>query len=228
MLPQFTSEEFDKAKTNDKLPCKCIICKNIFLKTKRDIRAIYNKNPNTHYGSGKYCSQKCYGIDKTKKQLVSCDNCQKSFVSIPSQIKKSKLHFCSQHCFGYYNTTHKSHGTRRSKLETWIEEQLSILYPDLEIHYNQKTVINSELDIYIPSLSLAFELNGIFHYEPIFGETKLNQVQENDNNKSQNCTKNNISLCIINVTSQGKFNPKTGRQFLEIITNTINNCQRKR
>ena len=36
--------------------------------------------------------------------------------------------------------------------------------------------INSELDVYVPSLNLAFELNGIFHYEPIYGEKKLNQI----------------------------------------------------
>jgi len=45
-----------------------------------------------------------------------------------------------------------------------------MLYPDLVIHFNKKDAINSELDIYIPSLKLAFELNGIFHYEPIFGK----------------------------------------------------------
>ena len=79
-------------------------------------------------------------------------------------------------CAATYNNKNKTHGTRRSKLECFIEKKLSELYPDLTIHYNQKDTINSELDIYIPSFKLAFELNGIFHYEPIYGEEKLNQI----------------------------------------------------
>ena len=36
----------------------------------------------------------------------------------------------------------------RSKLEKWLEEQLIKMYPNLEIHFNRKDAINSELDIY--------------------------------------------------------------------------------
>lgn len=96
------------------------------------------------------------------------------------------------------------------------------MYPDLVILFNDKSTINSELDIYIPSLRIAFELNGIFHYEPIFGKDKLKQINNNDNNKFQKCIINNISLCIIDTSSQKKFKEQNSLMYLEIITNIIN------
>lgn len=95
------------------------------------------------------------------------------------------------------------------------------LYPNLIFHFNHKDTINSELDIYIPSLKLAFEINGIFHYEPIFGKNKLHQIQNNDNNKFQLCQKHNISLCIIDTSSQKYFKEQTSKKYLNIITNII-------
>ena len=62
---------------------------------------------------------------------------------------------------------------------------------------NQKDVINSELDFYFPELKLAVELNGIFHYEPIYGEEKLSQIQNNDTRKFQACLERGIELCIV-------------------------------
>jgi len=93
-----------------------------------------------------------------------------------NQFKKTNNHFCSRSCAATYNNTHKNTGTKISKLEIWLQTKLTEQYPNLEIHYNRKDTINSELDIYIPSLKLAFELNGIFHYEPIYAEDKLNQI----------------------------------------------------
>ena len=96
------------------------------------------------------------------------------------------------------------------------------MYPNLLFSFNDRTAINSELDIYIPSLKLAFELNGVFHYEPIYGQNKLEKIQENDNNKFQKCINNNISLCIIDVSSQKYFKEQTSKKFLNIIINIIN------
>jgi hypothetical protein len=78
------------------------------------------------------------------------------------------------------------------------------------------------LDIYLPSLKLAFELNGIFHYEPIYGTEKLNQIQNNDNKKFKLCYKNEISLCIIDVSQQKYFKAQTSKKYLNIITTIIN------
>lgn len=150
-----------------------------------------------------------------------CSNCNKSFIRLQSGIK-SKNVFCSQSCAAIYNNVHKKHGTRRSKLEKWIEEQLNTLYPNLEIHFNQKDAINSELDIFFPALKLAFELNGIFHYEPIYGEEKMKQIKNNDNRKFQACLEKHIELCIIDVSHFVAFNKKNAIKYLNIILNIVN------
>jgi len=95
-------------------------------------------------------------------------------------------HFCSSSCTAQYNAEGiKLGAAERSKLEKWIEPQLQDFYPELEFHFNRNDTINSELDIYIPSLKLAFELNGVFHYEPIFGAELLNKISNNDKRKFQ-------------------------------------------
>lgn len=174
MKPLYTQEQFKNNKTEDKLPCECYTCKNIFFIKKKQIVA--------HLRGSKdkcmYCSKKCVQPYRPVKQTVNCKTCNKDFLKHPNQIKKTKNNFCSKSCAGSYNSTHKLTGTRRSKLEVYLEQQLTSLYQNLLIDFNKKNTINSELDIYIPSLKLAFELNGIFHYEPIHGPDKLNQIQK--------------------------------------------------
>ena len=94
---------------------------------------------------------------------LQCVQCSKSMIRKPSDINATN-NFCSLSCAATHRNLHKTKGIRRSKLEAWLETQLCKSYPNLEIHFNKKDTINSELDIYIPSLKLAFELNGIFHY----------------------------------------------------------------
>lgn len=219
MIKLFTEEEFNNSIVSDKLPCRCYECNAIFYKTKRAISdALLNRRGH----NGKYCSDKCIGKSKITSLTVSCKNCNKEFTKKLNQIKKFPNHFCSSSCAATYNQLHKTKGTRVSKLEVWLQDQLSIQYPDLEIHYNRKDVINSELDIYIPSLKLAFELNGIFHYEPIYGEEKLKQIQNNDNRKFQACLEKKIEFVIIDTSSQKYFKEKTAIKFLDIILLLIN------
>jgi hypothetical protein len=219
MKASYTDEEFKVAKENDLLPCECYVCGNTFYKRKRVIKRVGTNSPH----AGKYCSNKCQSIDKNRKIDCECTNCGKSFKKTAFEIKKSKSgnHFCSRSCAASYNNRHKSTGTRRSKLEVWLEEQLIVKYPDLDFSFNQKDVIGSELDIYISSLNLAFELNGIFHYEPIYGEDKLQQIQENDSNKFQLCQKHNISLCVIDTSGQNYFKVKSSKKYLDIICQII-------
>jgi hypothetical protein len=143
------------------------------------------------------------------------------FIKSNSEIKKHSNHFCCKSCAATYNNKNKQTGTRRSKLEVWLEEKLISIYPNLDIHFNRKDTIGSELDIYIPSMNLAFEMNGIFHYEPIFGQDKLEQIQNNDSNKFQKCQEKNISLCLIDTSGQKRFTEKSSQKYLDIITQII-------
>lgn len=156
-------------------------------------------------------------MGKKIPQLIKCSNCGVEKTKFACDLKKVKNSFCSSSCAATYNNTHKTHGYRRSKLEKWLESELLRIFPDLDFHFNRKDAISSELDIYIPSLKLAFELNGIFHYEPIYGEEKLKQIQNNDSRKFQACLEKGIELCIIDSSKFSYFKPEKAQKYLDII-----------
>ncbi len=228
----FTEEEYQKTKSNEKLSLICFGCNEIFFKRKGYISsAIKHKGHSVECGkyckqyasSCCFCSNKCHDKFKITKLELNCDQCKKHFLKTKSQYEKTKNNFCSRSCAATYNNTHKTTGTRRSKLEVWLEQKLPEKYPNIEFLFNDKTTINSELDIFLPKLNLAFELNGIFHYEPIYGKDKLSQIKNNDNRKFQACLEKQIELCIIDVSKLTYFKEKTANEFLEIISKIIEN-----
>lgn len=204
-----SQEKFDNARSRDLVPLKCKICDGVFKKTKHYIQNKRQKHD--------FCSKECMFKGQVKAQEVSCKQCNKLFKKQFAQIKKSPNHFCSQSCAGTYNNTHKTSGNRVSKLEKWLQIQLPHILPDLEFHFNRKDAINSELDIYIPSLKLAFELNGIFHYEPIYGQEQLSKIQNNDNRKFQACLERGIELCVIDTSKEKYFKESNSEKYLAII-----------
>jgi frataxin-like iron-binding protein CyaY len=218
----YTPCQFEKSKSRDLLPLLCEHCKSTYYLTKHRIQnKILSISDSTPF-AGSFCSLKCsHAFELSHSRLtIKCKECSK-LVSV-KKTKLHKNHFCSQSCAARFNNKNKKFGCRRSKLEVWLEQQLLELYPTLEIHFNRKDTINSELDIYIPSLKLAFELNGIFHYEPIYGKEKLNEIQNNDNRKFQACLENGIELCIIDTSHQAKFSEKSSEKYLTILKSLIN------
>lgn len=218
MQPLYTEQEFKKAKSRQLLPLRCHHCSNEFYLPKHGIQRALNPNSQK---TGDYCSRSCNAQHRNPSIDVVCDQCHNTFQKRPCDIKTTKHNFCSHSCAAKYSNAHKIKGTRVSKLEVWLSKQLPILYPDLEFHFNRKDIINSELDIYIPSLKLAFELNGIFHYEPIFSKEKLDKIQNNDNRKILACAERGIGLCIIDVSHQKYFKEQSSMKFLDIIKNII-------
>ncbi len=218
MQPLFTEEGYEEAKSNSKLSLRCHGCNGTFNIVKKEITRIRKGGSRT---TGQYCSKACLGRARRSKELVSCKQCTKEFFKLLSQIKKSLNHFCSRSCACTYHNTHKIHGTRRSKLEAWLEEELIALYPEIEFHFNRKDAINSELDIYLPEYKLAFELNGIFHYEPIFGAEKLSKIQNNDERKFQACVERGISFCTIDSSALKHFKRTNAQKYLDIVVSVI-------
>lgn len=208
---------------NKKYYLKCCWCdKEYEVSSTKKAKSLYHYN---REGVKYYCSPECRFAARGRSKILSvkCTNCGKVFKPSTKKDKrcKSSNRFCCHSCAATYNNKHKTTGNRRSKLEKWLEEKLSTLYPNLEIKYCDKTAINSELDIYIPSLKLAFELNGIYHYEPIHSQNKLEQIQRNDANKFQLCQENNISLCVIDTSQQKYVTEKYSIKYLDIITKII-------
>lgn len=205
-------------KSRELVPLVCSVCNKSFLKKKNEIQWTMVRKPNSTVTCSTYCGTQLRRNGVTKV----CTQCGKSMIRKPSSLSQSGNCFCSASCAAVYTNTHKTIGTRRSKLEQWLEQELTKTYPDIDLHFNRKDAINSELDIYIPSLKLAFELNGIFHYEPIYGPEKLELIRNNDTRKFQACLEQGIELCIIDSSKQQNFTEKSSGQFLTIITTIIN------
>lgn len=218
MKPLYTEKEFESAKSRQLLPLVCLQCNQTFYKPKH---VIQKATRGMKAFPSNFCSRDCSSKNKTKKVECACDHCGKIFMKNKSQIKKTKSNFCCQSCAGKYGTSHKTTGTRSSRLEKWLAVKLSEKFPTLEFHFNRKDAINSELDIYIPTLKLAFELNGPFHYEPIFGQEKLETIKNNDCRKFQACLEKGIELCIIDTSKQKYFKENTCLPFLRIVEDII-------
>ena len=216
--------EFIDAKSRDLIPYICDGCAKTHYRKKHEIQANVKKN-------GKlckiYCSKICYGASNVRvRETKYCKQCNKPIYLRLKEIQKhervkSKNYFCSKRCRGIHTSQNRIKGDKRSKLEYWIEDNLTKIFPGLHILYNNRQKIGAELDIYLPHLSLAFELNGIFHYEPIFGKEKLQQIENRDRNKLHLCTKAKIDLCVIDTSSVRYFKPKTSEKFLNIIIKII-------
>lgn len=211
--------ELENGKSRQLFPLQCEHCGSTFHRHKNQIQSVLAGSSDRNF---KYCSYRCRHLHKGQLVECQCRQCGSHFDKRLAEIKKHPNHFCTSSCAGKYNAANKTTGNRRSKLEIWLEEQLGLQYSTLPIDYNKTSAIGAELDIYIPSLKLAFELNGIFHYEPIFGEQKLGQIQQRDKNKFAACQDQNISLCIIDVSRIKYHKPKTAQPILDIITKIIN------
>ena len=189
----------------------CTQCQKLFFKWPNELR-----NHKNHF-----CSKKCQMNFQGVRLNVECKQCGKQFSKEENQVKKTKNNFCTRSCAASYNNTHKSYGTRRSKLEVFLEEQIKEHYPKLELICNQKTAIESELDFYFPQLRFAIELNGITHYEPIYGEDKFEKIQNNDNRKVIACYEKGIELAIVDSSSCSYLSPNNKEKYKNLVFDLI-------
>lgn len=193
------------------ITCLCKVCNKEFQR-KSDTR-----------GDKTICSIRCLNITKGTVLKCSCDNCGKEFFRQKNKMGAESKHFCSQYCNGFYSSTNKTCGIKRSKLEIDLGESLLNNFKNLDIIFNNHEAINSELDIYIPKIKFAIELNGIFHYEPIFGQDKLEKIKNNDDRKFQACLEAGIELCVVNSSAIKDGKCKAGRILINSMIFLIKN-----
>lgn len=212
---QIIPDEFRiKTGRNELITLSCPHCK-INFKSKR-----FLVQRNIKAKRLKFCSLKCAGMHQQTRLQCKCEECGIKFSRVPSRA--GYKNFCSQTCSGRYNNKHKAFGIRRSKLEVWLESKLTQELGSVEIHFNKKSVIGSELDIYIPMIKTAFELNGIYHYVPIHGIEILKRIQKNDDEKLNACKEKSIELIVIDVSNQKRFKENTSTVFLNTILQIVN------
>jgi hypothetical protein len=189
----------------------CQTCQKTFFKEPRNI-----KRTNNHF-----CSKECSDDYRRSKKLVSCTNCEKIIEIFPGQYKRSQNHFCSRSCSVSFNNSNKTYGNRRSKLEIYLEEQIKLHYWDLTVEYNKKLMIRSELDLYFPELNFAIEINGIMHYQPIYGQEQFIKIQANDKKKVNACKEKGIQLEILDISSCKRFTPEKKEEYRDIVFDMI-------
>jgi len=85
-------------------------------------------------------------------------------------------------------------------LKEWFPNR-RILKHDRKTIKSPLTGAYLELDFYLPKLKLAIELNGVTHYEPIYGQEKFERQQVNDELKRQICRDKGITLIEIPLES---------------------------
>lgn len=218
MKKLYTNTEYSLSKSRDYLPLRCIHCHSKFYKEKHEIQKVYAGKTKSTLN---FCSRKCAGSHKRVLQQVICKQCGTIFTKKNTEIKRYPIHFCSKSCVTTYFNIHKTYGSNVSKLEKYLQKELIDTYSTIHFHFNRKNTIGSELDIFIPELSIGFEINGIFHYRPIFGKKQLSFVQSNDAKKVKKCDELGIVLYIINTTTQNTFSVKSSYEFLKKITDII-------
>lgn len=198
---------------------KTVECKNC---GKQVTKSNSRYNESIKNGWNFFCSIRCrYGYQEKGIELP-CAQCQKPVRKTPTQIRQTKNNvFCSKSCAALYNNSHKDYGTRRSKLEMFIEHCLRAEFPNLNIRCNTTEPIGTELDFYFPELRMAIELNGILHYEPIYGQEKLERIQKNDLRKADGCLKAGIRLFVIDASDRAYPTQKRKDRYWQMIKELV-------
>lgn len=91
----------------------------------------------------------------------------------------------------------QGHTSPKWKSEAQLFALVTSLYPDAIYQYRTDWLHMQSIDIYIPSLSIGIEYQGVQHYKSIEhfgGEEHFKQQQENDQKKKVLCAENGVQL----------------------------------
>lgn len=153
-------------------------------------------------------------IDRKKRVNIKCINCNNEFAVKPFQVGNRK--FCNGTCRNIFNN--KLIQGHRSKAEILLEKALIENFPLVDISFNDRKILGGlELDVFIQSLNVAIEWNGIFHIKNIRGN--LETVQKKDKIKLDRCNELGIELFVIEDPTS---NPKFVTKKIEEIISRLN------
>lgn len=155
------------------------------------------------------CSRRCAQIRVESKKWGNKRQRQLTLLTVHAQRKpkpprlcavcKTPTHnskFCSGTCRNALNNQKLNGNTSIS--EKRLAQLLSDRFPLLEVVRNDRHMLSGlELDFYFPSLRIAIEWNGPYHYRPIRGDAVLAKIQTKDSNKKALCEKLGIELIVV-------------------------------
>lgn len=145
-------------------------------------------------------------LPKIKKPLIEklCSNCHKTILRTQRDIDNSKsgTFFCQKSCKTKYANQYQIIHKPKSRAEILLVKLIKDKFPNLEVQENVRSILKSklEIDIFIPSLKLAIELNGPVHYIPMYGQEKLNKVKNKDLLKQAEINQLGFNLIIIDIS----------------------------
>lgn len=205
---------------------QCAYC-NKFCEKDNKQRKEYKKS---RQQKREFCNKECLRLFNTTSLTMPCGNCGKLVTRTKSETLSSKSGniFCNSSCAASYNNTLKRK-SRRSKCEIMLYSLLKQEFPNTKILANDKTILQGyEIDIAIPEINIGIEWNGIVHYEPIYGDKKLTEIQARDAKKKLLAQEKNIELIIIpDLVSSAKYVKEAFNNICKIIRPQLTSSRNK-
>jgi hypothetical protein len=132
-----------------------------------------------------------------------CLNCGKKRLKKTTKFLHYPNTFCNKKCSNNFHFDKRIIGNQRSKAEDILSEIILRNHPGMILENNKRDLFPNEsleIDIYLPKLSLAIEVNGPVHYLPIYGEDKLKDVRKRDRRKKKLLKDSNNHLISIDIS----------------------------
>ena len=201
-MRRMTLSLFKFAKKNKEpvQPHKCKTCDADVIPTPSQKWKLKNK-----VIDGVFCSRNCRAKSQQRRHTDNCKVCGKEVTRLMSQVRKSISGniFCGPQCGSIWSNWQGPKFNNPSKLEIDIVAQLHKDFPKLKIKTSDNQVIGSQLDIWIPKLNLAIEINGPHHFMPLRGEVeKYLNTLKNDIRKWSAARDAGIKLYVLNSSEQ--------------------------
>jgi len=172
---------------------ECAVCKKLYYVAK------WQKSTS--------CSKKCHSSG-LKKPLVTllCKHCGISFQRKGHEVRRnsSENYFCSVKCLCLWNN--KTGKALSKRINTKPEQETKRLLRSLKVKYisNFKVIYKSSVkfyDIFIPSLNLLIEVDGIYWHAKELKMSQMNDTQQHNrkNDKLKNKIAKNMGYKLVRI-----------------------------